>query len=376
MAGNSNLHDSSRNKQDEFYTNLQLIEDELKHYRRCAEGGEFRADITIGDVYGLCYSNRWNGVIRRWVRDWRLALVPIGYFEHGTGVPQAGHDEQLKGVNPMNIKVAAAGMALSIAATCDCSGALSPYGDEMHPPADPRLFGHSERERSDPISDEEAVEALASILQYEHDLGMDANVFWRMGEDRERMTRVLLRSVEDARTRQYKHWERVAQCSIGSLSEYGTKTAIPFLESVLTNDVYGAGGNAANAYVRFAGDDGRDFEFFKRNFGVGKHVPRDVGKVIYRTLKNRLDGKGLPEEKRREYVDYLMSRAECEKDILTGHMLDKMLVEIVPGYKDSKKRKANLEIIAKPDPNQPHIVFRRKHGGGGARARQKEADRP
>ncbi len=33
MPGNSNLHDSSRNKQDEFYTNLQLIEDELRHYR-------------------------------------------------------------------------------------------------------------------------------------------------------------------------------------------------------------------------------------------------------------------------------------------------------------------------------------------------------
>ena len=31
--GNSNLHDSSRNKQDEFYTGLPLIEDELKHYR-------------------------------------------------------------------------------------------------------------------------------------------------------------------------------------------------------------------------------------------------------------------------------------------------------------------------------------------------------
>ena len=31
--GNSNLHDSSRNKQDEFYTTLQLIEDELRHYR-------------------------------------------------------------------------------------------------------------------------------------------------------------------------------------------------------------------------------------------------------------------------------------------------------------------------------------------------------
>ena len=33
MAGNSNLHDSAKNKQDEFYTRLQLIEDELKHYR-------------------------------------------------------------------------------------------------------------------------------------------------------------------------------------------------------------------------------------------------------------------------------------------------------------------------------------------------------
>ncbi len=38
MPGNSNLHDSSRNKQDEFYTNLQLIEDELKHYRHHFKG--------------------------------------------------------------------------------------------------------------------------------------------------------------------------------------------------------------------------------------------------------------------------------------------------------------------------------------------------
>ena len=38
MSGNSNLHDSSRNKQDEFYTNLQLIEDELKHYRAHFKG--------------------------------------------------------------------------------------------------------------------------------------------------------------------------------------------------------------------------------------------------------------------------------------------------------------------------------------------------
>ena len=33
MAGNSNLNDSARNKQDEFYTQLSLVESELKHYR-------------------------------------------------------------------------------------------------------------------------------------------------------------------------------------------------------------------------------------------------------------------------------------------------------------------------------------------------------
>ncbi|MDO4616876.1 MAG: adenine-specific methyltransferase EcoRI family protein [Lachnospiraceae bacterium] len=34
MAGNSNLHDSAKNKQDEFYTQLSLVESELKHYRQ------------------------------------------------------------------------------------------------------------------------------------------------------------------------------------------------------------------------------------------------------------------------------------------------------------------------------------------------------
>ena len=38
MPGNSNLHDSAKNKQDEFYTRLQLIEDELKHYRAHFKG--------------------------------------------------------------------------------------------------------------------------------------------------------------------------------------------------------------------------------------------------------------------------------------------------------------------------------------------------
>ncbi len=33
MAGNRNLNESARNKQDEFYTQLSLIESELKHYK-------------------------------------------------------------------------------------------------------------------------------------------------------------------------------------------------------------------------------------------------------------------------------------------------------------------------------------------------------
>ena len=38
MPGNSNLHDSAKNKQDEFYTQLSLIESELKHYRQHFKG--------------------------------------------------------------------------------------------------------------------------------------------------------------------------------------------------------------------------------------------------------------------------------------------------------------------------------------------------
>ena len=38
MAGNSNLHNSSRNKQDEFYTQLSLVENEMKHYKQHFRG--------------------------------------------------------------------------------------------------------------------------------------------------------------------------------------------------------------------------------------------------------------------------------------------------------------------------------------------------
>lgn len=42
MAGNSNLHDSAKNKQDEFYTQLSLIESELKHYK-----GHFKGKVVL-----------------------------------------------------------------------------------------------------------------------------------------------------------------------------------------------------------------------------------------------------------------------------------------------------------------------------------------
>lgn len=38
MAGNSNLLHSRAAKEDEFYTSLSMIEDELKHYKRHFKG--------------------------------------------------------------------------------------------------------------------------------------------------------------------------------------------------------------------------------------------------------------------------------------------------------------------------------------------------
>ncbi len=38
MAGNDNVHASKANKTDEFYTQLSLVENELKHYRPHFEG--------------------------------------------------------------------------------------------------------------------------------------------------------------------------------------------------------------------------------------------------------------------------------------------------------------------------------------------------
>lgn len=38
MAGNNNLHDANRAKKDEFYTQLDDIANELKHYKEYFRG--------------------------------------------------------------------------------------------------------------------------------------------------------------------------------------------------------------------------------------------------------------------------------------------------------------------------------------------------
>ena len=45
MAGNSNLKDSVRQKQDEFYTQLSLVESEMKHSDSISRVRQFFATV-------------------------------------------------------------------------------------------------------------------------------------------------------------------------------------------------------------------------------------------------------------------------------------------------------------------------------------------
>ena len=236
------------------------------------------------------------------------------------------------------------------------------------------------RTSDDSLADEEkAFQTLFSFSRFDHHDETVATyeaAFEDVGRDKERMTRVLIRLAQEAIARfkgiddhwssqdliecNIDRWWRVAKCSIGSLGEYGTKTAIPFLESVLTNDVCGASDRAMDAYVKLAWDDGRAFDFIRQHFGDGKKISLGTGRAIYCTLKQKLADKGLTEETRREYIDYVMKRAKCETNGATGPLLDDILVEHVPGYRDSEERKANLSVIEKPDPNFPQFHFKRR----------------
>lgn len=54
MAGNDNLHMSKSGKQDEFYTQLSTIEDELKHYRPF-----FKDKVVFCNCDDPTWSNFW-----------------------------------------------------------------------------------------------------------------------------------------------------------------------------------------------------------------------------------------------------------------------------------------------------------------------------
>lgn len=54
MAGNSNLTDSARNKQDEFYTQISMIEVELKYYRN-----HFKDKVIFCNCDDPTWSNFW-----------------------------------------------------------------------------------------------------------------------------------------------------------------------------------------------------------------------------------------------------------------------------------------------------------------------------
>ena len=217
---------------------------------------------------------------------------------------------------------------------------------------------------------------FCDMIHYEDQEAVCESAFRQVGRDGERMTRVLIRLAQEAIARfkgidghwpsrdliecDIDLWRSVAQRSIGGLGEYGTKTAIPFLEAVLTNDICGASERAMNAYVKLGWDDGRAFDFIRRHFGEGRKLSLEMGRTIYWTLKDKLADKGLPEAMRKGYIDYLLKRAECETSSVNGPVLDGILVEHVPGYRDSEKRKANLKAIKWPDPNFPQFHFRRR----------------
>ncbi len=46
-----------------------------------------KADISYGDVYGLCYTSSWNRVTRQWDRFWMKGMVPVGFGSHGNRTP-------------------------------------------------------------------------------------------------------------------------------------------------------------------------------------------------------------------------------------------------------------------------------------------------
>ena len=100
MPGNSNLHDSSRNKQDEFYTNLQLIEDELKHYRAHFKGKRIlcNCDDPYESNFFKYFAMNFNALGLRSLTATCYATSPIVYTQLGLfGVNEVVSRKERKG---------------------------------------------------------------------------------------------------------------------------------------------------------------------------------------------------------------------------------------------------------------------------------------
>lgn len=81
MAGNSNLTDSRRNKQNEFYTQLSTIEDELRHYRKYFKGKVIFCnadDPAIGEDGQNHYGDGLGAFESQFFHYFRLNFVELG----------------------------------------------------------------------------------------------------------------------------------------------------------------------------------------------------------------------------------------------------------------------------------------------------------
>ena len=81
MAGNSNLHDSLRNKQNEFYTQLTTIENELRHYRKYFKGKVIFCnadDPAIGEDGQNHYGDGLGAFESQFFKYFRLNFLELG----------------------------------------------------------------------------------------------------------------------------------------------------------------------------------------------------------------------------------------------------------------------------------------------------------
>lgn len=63
--------------------------DVLKRLLMYGYTSEAKADISLGDVYGLYYTSSWDSVSQSHVRTWHLGLAPVGFEGNGIMSPSS-----------------------------------------------------------------------------------------------------------------------------------------------------------------------------------------------------------------------------------------------------------------------------------------------